>query len=240
MNTRSFWTKLPDPDGISMTDYGFLDQADLFNYQMNGIANSVILGDFHETCKTYTKQVDSSTDFKFINVGEVIAGSSICNILNNHIEANDIDIYVHSIDDAIKLLDINNVTHDLKGKLVDLTECKVCFTVVWRGIKINLIWGVKYKDAEDLISRFDIRACSMAFDPNSSIFTVLAGALEDSINMDIHFNLNPRSISVARLLKYISKGFKIDKYQRVVFAELIRTGHHFNDLELTTGYGGTL
>jgi len=240
MPTDYFWAQKPVLNNIIISGNEYRDGERLFNYQMDALANGIILNDYLADSVFYNNKVIFTPRFTFLNRGEVIAGSSVCRLVNPYIEANDVDIYVRSVEDAIALLSVNNSKLDKYHPPLDVSKHKVCYTVVSLGTKINLIWGIKYKDAEDLISRFDIRACSMALDPNSSTFTVLSGAVEDSINNMIHFNLSPRSVSVARLLKYISKGFTLDKYQRVVFAELIRNGYHSNELELTTGYGGNL
>lgn len=240
MSTDYFWAQKPDLTYPKLNVDSFLNDKRLFEYQMDALTKSILLNDYANNLTFYSHMAPHASRFAFINKGEIIAGSSICRLVNPHIDANDIDIYLHSAEDAMELLRINNLRLNENRQPRDLTKYQVCCSVYALGTKINLIWGIEYKDAEDLISRFDIRACSMALDPNSSTFTVLSGAFEDTMNRQIHFNMNPRSVSVARLLKYVSKGFTLDKYQRVVFAELIKNGYHSNELELTTGYGGNL
>lgn len=114
-------------------------------------------------------------------------------------------------------------------------EHPICTYARLNRMKVNLIYGIEYASPEDLISSFDIRACSMAIDPATKILYVVSGSLEDLFNKTLVFNPVPRSASVARLIKYVGKGLEPSPYQRLFFAELIKSGIYSADIELKTG-----
>jgi hypothetical protein len=199
---------------------------------MADIANKIVLGDESNYCTFETYSINVDTHIKWINKGEVVAGSTMSKLFNDDIVNQDIDIYFHSLEDAKEFASVNCIFH----KNAEGVSGSFCQMVYLSLTKINLIWGIPYDSPKDLISRFDIRACSVSLDPNTGTIYAIHGATQDCIAKQIVFNTNPRSVSVARLLKYVSKGFSIDKYQRVIFAELIKLGRHSNELELITGY----
>jgi hypothetical protein len=96
------------------------------------------------------------------------------------------------------------------------------------------IYGVEYDSPEHLITRFDIRACSMAIDPNTNMLYVVRGSIEDTTRKQLVFNPVPRGVSVRRFTKYIQKGFTPDKHQNVFFVELLRSDIYSQELELMT------
>ena len=101
-------------------------------------------------------------------------------------------------------------------------------------MKINLIYGVHYTSAGYLISRFDIRACSMAIDPNQKQLYVVRGAVEDATMKRLNFNPIPRATTIKRFTKYIKRGFEADKYQNLFFVELLRSPIYSPELEILT------
>lgn len=206
----------------------------LFKKQQEAMANFAIIGDRSwntSICKTDLPKLTSSINW--INKGEIISGSSVMQLFNNSIDADDVDIYFHSREDAIEFLKLNK---SFNCQISD--EDRICKYAHFKsGNKCNIIWGIEYADGIDLIKGFDIRACSMFIDPNAKQFVSLCGAITDAYTMKIHFNPTPRAITVARLIKYIEKNFEIDRYQRLLFADLIRSPHFNPELELTTNYG---
>jgi hypothetical protein len=148
----------------------------------------------------------------------------------------DIDIYFKNKEDAQKFINMNQSLRDIKsGNIsgIDYSNPMCIYTHTGKE-KINLIYGVEYDKPGDLISRFDIRACSMAIDPNSDTLYVVKGAMEDATNRRIVFNPVPRGVTVRRLTKYIKKGFTIDGHQSLFFAELVRSDIYSPELELMT------
>ena len=161
--------------------------------------------------------------------GEIIAGSFMCNYFNGSVEYNDIDIYFHSKEHAISWCKINDII--LPISFVH----SLCATVYKNFKKYNLIIGIPFENAQDLISKFDIRACAIAYDPLNCKIINVKGAVGDCINKRIVFQTQAKAITVKRLVKYIEKGFSIHPYQRVIFVELLKTKSNI-DQELLGGY----
>ena len=114
----------------------------------------------------------------------------------------------------------------------------MCWNITFGNVRYNVIFGIDFNNAHDLLAGFDIRACAMSFDPSDGTFSAVSGAILDAWHKRVVFQIGSRVVSVNRLLKYTkTKNFTIDKYQRVIFAELIKFGKHSSDLELNTGYG---
>lgn len=230
MPTGLMWsTKTPTMPHIN-ADMEKEDDIKLFHQQLNDISNEIILGDialveFHEIPCTEPNR------FKWINKGELVAGSFIMRLMNSTIHAQDIDIYFHSHADATEFADKNGCLMPPQDP-----QHPMCVKIYMYGALVNLIWGVQYDNARDLLAGFDIRACAMAFDPTDNKFILVDKAQDDALVRKIVYQTRARAITVRRLLKYIDKSFTINKYQRVIFAELIKSGKHKNDLELSTGY----
>ena len=206
-----------------------------YKWQIDQLSNSILLNDHKANIETIsrTTRQPARTVYKWPNNGELVAGSFVAHtFLNRDIEYGDIDIYFKTPEDASRFAALNNM-------FIGIVERDhVATTVVLDKTIINLIWGVKYSSAEDLVTSFDIRASSIAFDPNTSLVTAVKGAHEDAQNKVIIFNPVPKHTTVNRVVKYTKKGFTIDKYQRLFFAELIRSEKYNPTLELTTGYRG--
>lgn len=201
----------------------------LFRAQSTDISNAILLQDVPEP-KVHKLDVKSGTPFNWLNKGELIAGSSLINRINSSVVANDIDIYFHSKEDAIEWLKINDLPY---SKLSDMKSSSCVLSA--KHAHLNLIWGVQFDSPEQLLSGFDIRACAIAYDPNEDKLIHVDGAIDDTKNKRIVFQVGVRNLSVHRLMKYLNKGFTVDKYQRVIFAELIKLGRHNSIIELATG-----
>lgn len=225
--TDLFWHLLP-MISVPKRVTPLLEEEKLFNAQMQEISDRVLI-DTAPQIIIHEKQSGGVTQFK-TTPGAVVAGSSLMHLINPAVSSNDVDIYVKSKEDARLILAMN-------GMKAFPYDSEFCTIGAWHNIKINIIWGIKFETAKDLISGFDMRCCAMAVDIDSGNFYSVDGAVEDAINRRIVFQTNPRLVSVHRLLKYLGKSFTIDKYQRTVFAELIKSGKHDNKLELLTGYG---
>jgi len=209
-----------------------------YNEQIDYLADSILL-DHKPQPKFNSAELKIDLHLKLINKGEVISGSSVMRIVNTAVTADDIDIYFHSIDDAMEFAKINGVEQQVKWHLAYKPEVlNTCSWITVNGCKYNLIWGIKYNNMEDLLTGFDIRACAMGIDLNNHIFTAVDGALGDTELKRIVWQPTAQVVSVWRMLKYLAKGFTMDKYQRVMFAELIKHGAYRADLELNTGYAG--
>jgi hypothetical protein len=204
----------------------------LFDKQSEEVANRILLGDNKPNCTFERYSVPlTHANVNWINKGELIAGSALINTINNSVPNSDVDIYFHSKADAELFLSRNR-TH---GKII--TAEMMCFYAQIANTKVNLIWGINYTSPEDLISAFDIRACAQAYDPANQEVIVVEGAYEDSITKTITMLTSARAATVKRIIKYTQKGFAMDKFQRVIFAELLKGGFHTNELEIITGYG---
>ena len=220
---------------ITVKSKELLEGEKLFEEQMNVRANYLLLGDDRlpnpplNSANVKTTPIISTT-LKWINRGEIIAGSWVSSeVFNSKFGAADVDIYFKSRNDVEDFLKLNR----LVGKL---SMNKIAATVDTPGFSLNLIFGVHYEDVGDLIYRFDFRACSTALDPNSSTIYWVDGAVDDALQRRIVYNPLPHNTSIARLVKYVNKGFTIDAHQRVFLLDLIKTGTVNPDVELTSGY----
>ena len=217
--------------------YNFQGKTDeeLFREQTGHLSSALLVADYDPavTVDKYNLIVNSS--LLWPNRGELISGSFMSRTLlraaygNTNLVAEDVDIYFKCKDDAVEFLRLNNMfSFDL--------ESDVCGYGSANGIKYNLIWGIEYTSPENLVGRFDIRACAIAFCPNTQTVWAVRGAIDDANAQKIVFNPVPRGVSVRRLVKYVEKGFQIDPHQRLFFAELIRSDLYSSTLELITGY----
>lgn len=211
-----------------------------YEWQMSLRSNYLLLGDD----KNFQIPIDVITSpYKIVhsnviwlNRGELIAGSFMCNVAAGaDVQHTDIDIYFKSKADADQFVQINRVhvfPHQFTHQYASTIASKGAFDNQY----FNLIYGVEYSDAKDLITRFDIRACSIAYDPQFNMVYAVRGALFDAVQKRIVFNPIPHNTTVARVVKYAQKGFDMEAYQRLFFAELIRSDMYNPDLELSTGY----
>jgi hypothetical protein len=203
----------------------------LYKKQMEDIEDLALLG-YCGKPSVNSCAINPKPAFTFLGRGEVVAGSSVSHLLNKEIIYNDFDIYFHHEDDAKDFMKLNKLKNaQLYGQQNNL----VCISSVCPQT-INLIWHIPYSSPADLISEFDIRACAVAIDPYNDMFYAVDGALNDCFNKAIIWQPSCRSATVKRLQKYLGKGFIQDKYQRNIFAELIKAGKHDTNLELFERY----
>jgi hypothetical protein len=212
---------------------GFESDEKRFEWQMNMRANHILLGDTRSTVTIQAIQLKRpliKTDVRWTLSGELISGSFMSGaVRNSQIPAEDIDIYFRSQSDADDFMRANPRIH------LQSTN-KVAYNALSEGKKLNLIFGIKFNDPVDLISHFDMRACSIALDPCTNIVYAVQGAFEDCCMKRIVYNPVPHNTTIARLVKYAKKGFDIDPYQRLFLAELLKGEQYNPNLEISTGY----
>jgi hypothetical protein len=208
-----------------------------YEWQMAIRANYLLLGDTKVNVPVDIRGLPKpllETNIKWLNREELIAGSFMSFAVQGTTltEVNDVDIYFKSKDDALQFLQQNS-------NMVKSSENEVLIDAyLWTGkrLNFNLIFGVHYDDPADLIVHFDIRACSIAYDPSENVTYEVPGALADCCIPRVVYNPVPHNTTIARLIKYVQRGFDIDPYQRLFLAELIKSDQYNGDLELTTGY----
>lgn len=207
---------------------------DLYDYQINHLGNALLVEDYDANVIIDSCSIQLKTAFKFPK-DCLISGSFVMHHITKQLcgidhKYDDIDIYFKTKEDAQEFLTLNgepnHYAFDFKNPM--------CAYGFLGPNKLNLIYGVKYKDVGNLISRFDIRACSMAIDPNTNMLYAVEGALDDATRKILTFNPVPRGVSVRRFTKYIQKGFTPDKHQNVFFVELLRSDIYSQELELMT------
>lgn len=217
-----------------------------YKWQSDIRANYILVDDVNPavpvgSVKPSTPILQSS--IKWPNRGELIAGSFMCNVVDNapSVGYEDVDIYFKGRDEVVNFLNMN----PRMAQTSSIATAKVAIRAVLHGPpgvsnqECNLIFGVDYSSPADLITRFDIRACSIALDPGSNTVHYVVGAADDVIMQRIVYNPVPHNTTVARLVKYTKKGFEIDPYQRVFLAELLSSDNYNPELEISTGYRGT-
>jgi len=216
-------------------DDGFASDEARYRWQMDVRSHYLLLKDKNIPLKIDISKLTPEmlvTQLTWLNSGELIAGSFAGGVvLDADLKPADIDIYFKSLGDATQFREIN-----FRLLPIFSMELGVCSVVVCYGQKFNLIHGVQYDSPEDLISHFDIRACSIAIDPNAQKIYSVKGAIHDCFFKRIVFNPIPHNTTVARLVKYTQKGFDIDAHQRLFFAELIKSDMYNPEIELSTGY----
>jgi hypothetical protein len=204
-----------------------------YQWQMNHLANAILIEDYNPALKIKEySRVGLTFSYKMPK-GSLVSGSYLMNEFlpqGSKIDVGDIDLYFSSKDEAYKFLMMNVGPryHDF-----DFSN-PMCSYGTINGMKFNLIYGVEFDSPGHLISRFDIRACSVAWDVNENKVYEVLYAMDDIQGKNIVFNPVPRGVSVRRLVKYVNKGFSIDKYQNLFFAELIRSPIYNAELELST------
>lgn len=214
------------------------DGEKLYKAQCDALASALLIKDRNPSLTVDIHKIGWTSHFDWINKGELIAGSFMASEIAKSVNgkgflAGDIDIYFKSRVDAVSFCAINSM-HNADFSTVDPNS--VCIYFNQDGMKFNLIWGIHYESPEHLVSGFDIRACSMAYDPASGNLYTVNGAIDDATEQRIILNPVPRATSINRIIKYTQKGFLMDKYQRVFFAELVRSEIYSSELELKTGY----
>ncbi len=209
-------------------------EDELYQIQAGHLASAILIADYDAGVQVDQYVVTFQDKMIWPCRGELISGSFISRAVTESayggvsFEAEDIDIYFHTKEDAKEFLSLNAMSQYFN------MENPICGYGTFSDIKYNLIWGIEYKSPEHLISRFDIRACAMAIDPTQKILYTVRGALDDCTNKQIVFNPVPRGVSVRRLIKYVEKGFEIEPHQRLFFAELVRSDLYSTELELIT------
>lgn len=231
-NLDEFWTDTPHFMSKMVMHYSPLKGEELFKEQLNHLSSALLVNDYNPNVTVDCYDLAFRTNIKFINKGELLSGSFVSRSLTraffkqNHVDAEDIDIYFKSKEDAKEFAQLNMMYMSFDGPM--------CAYGHHNNMKFNLIYGVEYDSPAHLISKFDIRACSMAIDVSAMKAYMVRGSLSDCSVKQIFFNPVPRGVSVRRLLKYTQKGFEIDKYQRLFFVELARSDLYSPELELVT------
>lgn len=211
-----------------------------YEWQMDIRANYLLVGDVNANITVdvqANKEQAVVSTIHWLGRGEIIAGSFLCNLpaiapYADPIDFNDVDIYFKSKKDVLAFMDRN--------KDMYMSDYNTDSNIAWKTIKdgthFNLIFGIAYKDPADLISRFDIRACSIAYDPATNEIYSVRGSLADCVMRRLIYNPIPHNTTIARLLKYTKKGFDIDPYQRIFLSELIKSKSYDPEIEISTGY----
>lgn len=226
---KSASQEFPTTDNL----FGFTEEKH-YAIQLEQLSNYLLLGDIPDlNIKHFQPRAKGNlTNLKWINRGELIAGSFMAHQYNENIPYSDVDVYFHSEVDARDWLSLNNIPN----YYMQVTSPDMCGVCRAFDTPINLIWGVQFKDAESLLTRFDIRAISIAFNPNTNMTSYVQGAISDCRFKRLIFNPVPRGTSIARILKYSEKEFEISPKQRLFFANLVQSALYNPELELKTGY----
>lgn len=228
-----FWTKAP---GWKHSGYFSSNSGnDLYKSQLDHLGNALLIDDYDPKVEVEKINIHATNKFLFPK-DALISGSFVANYVSQvaggtSISWDDVDIYFKTKVDAEQFCSMNNLSASSNGFAFNNDICSYGWI---EGVKVNLIYGIEFNSPEHLISRFDIRACSMAIDPNNMNLYIVKGAVDDCMTRRIIFNPVPRGISVKRLTKYIKKGFDIEGYQSQFFAELIKTNIYKPELELFT------
>ena len=157
--------------------------------------------------KEYSKRIEiffNKTDLEVLrNNHAIIAGGSIISIINNQ-KINDIDIYFYNKKDFE-----DKVKHFVRMKYISLFVSNNAVTV---GNK-QFIYCKFCDDIESLLNTFDIYACMGAYDIVTDTFYFHSNFFFDNMNKRIVLNNSTSlpSTILFRVVKYINKGYKIDK-----------------------------
>ncbi len=237
IGTIDFLSTRPTIKGGGNHSYTYNNKY-LYDQQMEEIAEHILLGGRMTLEYDVIPNIPAADTIKWTGV-EVVAGSSVSRQMTG-IKSEDVDIYFKDVIDAKAFADLNGVGQLANWNIPHKAQNNRSFGCAWvsyKGLKLNFIWGIPFKDAQDLIYSFDIRAIAIAYDPATETIHAAKGAIRDSLAKEIVWQPSARNISVHRLLKYTAKGFSIEKHQRLIFAELLRSDRYSADLELHTGYG---
>ncbi len=210
----------------------------MYKEQTSALASALLIGDITQSMDIDTYPLNATYNLKFPQ-GALICGSFAARIISDAmfsppLVVGDIDIYFKSRSDAEDFIKLNDtlVSVDVEGFK---TNNMCVYGLFSPGKeKINLIYGVEYTDVNDLLSRFDIRACSCALDPNKNTIHTVRGAVRDIRRREMVFNPVPRAVSLRRYAKYVAKGFTASPHQNLFFAELLRSPIYSQELELMT------
>lgn len=205
---------------------------ELFDEQIGHLGSALLVEDYDANVVIDTCQLNGASRFKFPQ-GALLSGSYVMHVVANQVghvdlKYDDCDIYFKSKDDAKQFVTDNKMDG------IHVGDSPVCAYGYYGGQKFNLIYGVEYTSVANLIGRFDIRACSMAIDPNTMELHVVRGSIEDATRKQLVFNAVPRGCSMRRYAKYITKGFHADSHQNLFFVELLKTEIYKPELELLT------
>jgi hypothetical protein len=202
----------------------------LYKEQLSHLGSALLMDDYDANVEVRKGSININTGVKF-PFGTLISGSYVMSIVAKQLAGliltyDDIDLYFQTKELAQEFAKLNAAHFDFTNPM--------CAYGHLGSQKVNLIYGVEHTSPAHLISRFDIRACSMAIDPNLGVLYVVAGSMEDCTQKKICFNPVPRGVSIRRLTKYIKKGFEIESHQSVFFVELLRSNIYSAELELMT------
>lgn len=206
-----------------------------YQAQMDDIQDAILLGSAPKNFSFISitekeegfPKMDVLDLLKFVG-GEIISGSYMCNTYNDSIVAKDIDIYFKDEDHIKRWCEANSLT-------VPPTSYKLCSYLTFENREINLIYGVPFVNVVDLISGFDIRACTVSYNVDDKTVYAARQAIQDCYSKRIVFQTTCRNVTVRRLVKYLYKGMTLDLYQMAIFNELIRLKPN-RDQELTGSY----
>ena len=232
----NFWKTNLIPTLVLLRPNTLIEKS-LYDWQINHLASALLIDDYNPQVVVTKTAFSGESNFVF-NVDCLISGSFIMNTVMrmygySHIQYDDIDIYFKSKESARQFV-LDNHGELWNGYVGFNFDNPMCAYGNISGNKINVIYGVQFDSPESLISKFDIRACSMAINPNTKELFIVEGALNDCITLSTVFNPVPRGVSMRRLIKYIQKGFNIEPYQNVFFVELLKTHIYSSELELIT------
>lgn len=205
---------------------------ELYDEQINHLGSALLVDDYNAGVIVDSCQIQTQFRLKF-PLGALLSGSYVMHVVaqqlhNGKVEFDDVDIYFKTKDDAKKFVQDNQ----MHGVYID--DNPMCGYGHHEGQKFNLIYGVEYDSPENLITRFDIRACSVAIDPNTMTLHAVRGAAEDISVKKLVFNPVPRGCTLRRYSKYVQKGYTADSHQNMFFVELLKTDIYKPELELLT------
>lgn len=227
-----FWSQEPK-FFITLHGANLKKGQELFDSQISHLASAMLVQDYDANVQIDTCQIKAISNFKFPK-DALISGSFVMHHVSKNVgnvdhKFDDIDVYFKTKADAQAFLTLNAAN----GWMFNFDNPMCAYGDI-EGHKFNLIYGVDFTSPGHLISRFDIRACAMAIDPNTNTLYVVQGAIEDATQKNITFNPVPRGVTVRRLTKYIKKGFDIEGHQSLFFVELLGSTIYSAELELMT------
>lgn len=236
---------IPLDDRFEVVINQVFDAEACFKHQMDMFANCFILSDLPNSYMDIVGNVEHKLPLKFTHAAYVAGSYVMSKVLRSIYRRdlgcttpfNDVDIYFPRFSDVEEFVTINNLEKQFYTQLKKQQQDWLCAWLTLNDIKINLIWGVEFYNEEDLLHGFDIRACAMCYLPLRREVRAVQGAIGDVVSGRIVYQIGARSTTIHRLLKYINKGFVIDKYQRVILAELIKNDQYSSNIEIHTNYG---
>lgn len=205
---------------------------ELYEEQLNHLGSALLVDDYNPGVTVDTCSIQTQFNLSFPQ-GALLSGSYVMHVVaqqlhGGKVDFDDIDIYFKNKTDAQEFIKNN------KFYGINIDDNPMCYYGHQDGQKFNLIFGVEYDSPDNLITRFDIRACSLAIDPNTLTLYAVRGAAEDISVKKLTFNPVPRGCSLRRYAKYIAKGYTAESYQNMFFVELLKTDIYKPELELLT------